>query len=1695
VSSNPSAARSDTVSIDRVNPTVVSFTTSDSNLSIGETATVTIVFSEKVTDFTNADLDLSAANGSLTPVSTSDGGLTWTAVFTPTNGIVAVGSVITLNSAGVTDLAGNPSSGTTSVTYDIHTIDSSIPTATIVVDDTALNIGDDAVVTITFSEAVSDLDLADLSAGSGVLSNLVNVDGRIWTVDLMPAVGIESTGNVITLDNTGIHDGTGNAGIGATISNSYAVDTKAPTVTITDDEAGISTIAGGTITYTFTFSETVSGFEVGDITVSGGTKGTFTEVTAGTVYTLEVTPASGFEGTLTVDVNAGIATDAAANPNSAAVQNVQTVDTLRPTASIVVADADLTVGETSTVTITFSEAVTGFSNADLDLSLANGTLSPVSSSDGGRTWTATLAPTAGINDATNVITLDNAGITDIAGNAGLGTTTSNNYTIDTIDALGPTVSIVVDDTALNIGETSMVTITFSEEVTGFTVTDLAVGNGTLSGLTTADNITWTAILSPLPNIEDGTNVITLTNGSVTDLASNPNSGTTDSNNYAIDTKAPAVPTVNPLITNVTTPTISGTATVDAGETLTVTVNSVTYSVGDGNLSLSGTDWTLAIPVGNVLGAGTYPVTATVTDAAGNATNDATVNELTIDTIAPTVTITDDEPGVGNIAGGTITYTFSFSEAVTGFDAADITVAGGSKGAFTTLDSSHYTLVVTPAAGVEGTVTVDVSAGVAFDLAGNPNGAAVQSVQSIDTIRPTATISIDDTALKIGDTATVTITFSEAVNITGFTNADLDLSLANGILSPVSTADGGLTWTATFTPTPGIEDPTNIITLKNASVTDLAGNTNSGTTDSNNYAIDTKAPAVPTVNPLTTNDTTPAISGTATVGAGETLTVTVNSVTYTVGDGNLSLAGNVWTLSIPAGNALGEGTYEVIATVADAAGNAASDSSASELVIDITPPAVPTVNSRTTCDTTPVLSGTATVQAGEILTITVSGATYTVIPAAGIWTLDLGTALPSSGTLAPFAVGVHAYDVTATVTDAAGNATSDSTSGELTINTLLGDADDNVLTGTSADETLSGFAGNDTLQGMGGADVLDGGADNDTASYAAASSAISASLTDNAGTIGDAAGDTFTSIENLTGSDYNDTLIGDGGLNTLTGGLGDDILEGMDGIDALVGGGGSDTASYIHANEAILVSLADSSTNAGSDAVGDTYDSIENITGSNFADTLIGNSGANILIGGAGNDTLDGGAGPVGDTLIGGSGIDAASYENAAAGVVASLDTSLAAGQSGDATGDTFTSVESLTGSTHADTLIGNSSVNTLTGGFGDDSLEGRAGADTLAGGNGTDTASYIHAASAISVSLATQSGTLGEAAGDVLSSIENLMGSAYNDTLTGKDGEDNILSGAAGADTLEGGTHAAAGDTASYANAASGVVASLDSTFTPLQTGDAFGDTLTGIENLAGSTHADTLIGDGGANTLSGSLGDDILEGMAGADSLIGGSGTDTASYAHAGSFVVASLSPGFQFGDASGDTFAGIENLAGSDHDDFLTGDDGVNDLIGGLGDDTLKGEAGADTIYANQGHDSAYGGDNNDTFYVSSNPANLPSVIDGGGRDAGDGNVMVLQDLVSGSYNMATLAGVTSNMDTLSIRGDSAATALTISSQDIQNMVNNGAASQLSIKADSGDTLNISLAAGETMTPTVIDAAHTDYTVFNASLTQISQIHWHTA
>jgi hypothetical protein len=295
----------------------------DTSLTVGETSLVTITFSAAVTGFTNADLTVE--NGSLSAVSSGDGGITWTATFTPTAAVTDSTNLITVDMTGVT-AGGTPGVGSTD--SNNYAIDTQRPTAAVVVADGNLLAGETSLVTVTFSEAVTGFTNADLSVANGTLTTVSSGDGGItWTATLTPTAAVNDATNLITLDNTGVADGAGNAGTGSTDSNNYVINT------------------------------------------------------------------------------------------------------VRPTATVEVADSELAAAETSLVTITFSEAVAGFTNADL--SVANGSLSPVITGDGGVTYTATLTPLASVYDLSNVVVLDLSGVSNLGGNAGSGTQSSNNYAVVT----------------------------------------------------------------------------------------------------------------------------------------------------------------------------------------------------------------------------------------------------------------------------------------------------------------------------------------------------------------------------------------------------------------------------------------------------------------------------------------------------------------------------------------------------------------------------------------------------------------------------------------------------------------------------------------------------------------------------------------------------------------------------------------------------------------------------------------------------------------------------------------------------------------------------------------------------------------------------------------------------------------------------------------------------------------------------------------------------------------------------------------------------------------------------------------------------------------------------------------------------------------------------------------------------------------
>lgn len=228
-----------------------------------------------------------------------------------------------------------------------------------------------------------------------------------------------------------------------------------------------------------------------------------------------------------------------------------------------------------------------------------------------------------------------------------------------------------------------------------------------------------------------------------------------------------------------------------------------------------------------------------------------------------------------------------------------------------------------------------------------------------------------------------------------------------------------------------------------------------------------------------------------------------------------------------------------------------------------------------------------------------------------------------------------------------------------------------------------------------------------------------------------------------------------------------------------------------------------------------------------------------------------------------------------------------------------------------------------------------------------------------------------------------LLGAGGNDILLGNHGDDTLIPGY-GIDFIYGGflDGDSGNDTVSYGNYTSGVEVSLKYGYGFQKSlGDADKDTLRGMENIAGSNYEDRLVGDAGANKIYGNGGNDLLGGMEGNDSLYGGNGddeisgglgadvidggagNDTATYFTSSAGVVINLAAGFGlFGQAQGDTLAGIENLQGSFYNDTFLGSAVANALYGQEGDDQLYGYEGDDLVHGGEGNDTLNGGANND-------------------------------------------------------------------------------------------------------------------------------------
>ncbi|XGA69590.1 hypothetical protein M5524_11035 [Duganella sp. BuS-21] len=549
---------------------------------------------------------------------------------------------------------------------------------------------------------------------------------------------------------------------------------------------------------------------------------------------------------------------------------------------------------------------------------------------------------------------------------------------------------------------------------------------------------------------------------------------------------------------------------------------------------------------------------------------------------------------------------------------------------------------------------------------------------------------------------------------------------------------------------------------------------------------------------------------------------------------------------------------------------------------------------------------------------------------------------------------------------------------------------NFVQGSDYKDTIVGSSAAllEIFDGMDGDDTIDGGAITDFAQqgdnlviYAYSWSNVVVDLA--AGTAdGQGSGhDTLLNINQVRGSNYDDTLLGSNSALT-------EEFEGRPGDDVIDGRGGIDMVHYDSAGSGVMVDLVQGIAMDGDGGL-DQLLNIEGAYGSSHNDNLFGGDGNDIFVGNGGNDLI-----------MGGAGYDLVDYTSSTAGV--SVDLAALMAEDGLGGTDLLLEIELVRGSSRNDTLLGSNGAY--------ESFEGRAGDDRIDGRGGVDRVDYQLSKAAVTVNLQTGVASDGEGGSDTLLNIEQAVGSTFNDSLTGDAGV-NYLSGMAGNDTLSGGAGddlldggagndslmGGDGDDALVAGRGSADVADggagsdvlnllgnfADYVRTRLNATDLLlvngitGESVTvrnveqfefndGVKTLAQtlanitSIFGDVLVGDGGNDTLNGGAGADTMSGGAGNDSYMVdvagdviienvGEGTDQVSVAFAAAGVY-TLSADIENATVTGTVAAGI---IGNELANQLTGNAGANALTGNGGNDTLNGGAGNDSMSGGAGDD----------------------------------------------------------------------------------------------------------------------------------------------
>nr|WP_225182584.1 Ig-like domain-containing protein [Pectobacterium aroidearum] len=1012
------------------------------------------------------------------------------------------GSVLAANSdvsATVTtrDTAGNVTTANTSHAYGVDTV---APTASITIDDvTADNVinaaesGQTIAVTGKVDNDVKAGDAVTVKVGTETYQTTVNADGKTWSVNV-PGSVLAANGDISASVTT--RDPAGNVTT-ANTSHVYGVDTVAPTASIsidnvTSDNVINATESGQTIAVTGKVDNDV---KAGDaVTVKVGTETYQTTVNAdGETWSVNV-PGSVLAANS--DVSAAVTTrDTAGNVTTANTTHAYGVDTVAPTASIsidnVTSDNVINAAE-SGQTI----AVTGKVDSDVKagdavtVKVGTETYQTTVNADG-KTWSVNVPGSvlAANGDISASVTTR-----DAAGNV---TTADTNHTYG-VDTVAPTASITIDDVtsdnvinAAESGQTIAVTGKVDHDVKAGDAVTVKVGTETYQTTVNADGKTWSVNVPGSVLAANGDVSATVT---TRDTAGNVTTANT-THAYGVDTVAP---TASITIDNVTSDnvinaaesgqTIAVTGKVDldvkAGDAVTVKVGTETYQT---TVNADGKTWSVNVP-GSVLAAnGDISASVTTRDAAGNVTTANTSHAYGVDTVAPTASITIDNVTSDNVinateSGQTIAVTGKVDNDVKAGDA--VTVKVGTETYQTTVNADGKTWSVNVPGSVLATNS-DISASVTTrDTAGNVTTADTTHAYGVDTVAPTASITIDNVT---SDNVINAAESGQTIAVTG--KVDNDVKAGDAVTVKVGTetyqttvnADGK-TWSVNV---PGSVLAANSDVSATVTTRDTAGNVTTANT-THAYGVDTVAPTASiTIDNVTSDNVINAAESGQTIAvtgkvdhdvkAGDAVTVKVGTETYQT---TVNADGKTWSVNVPGAVLAANSDVSASVTTRDPAGNVTTANTTHAYGVDTVAPTASITIDNVTSDNvinasesgqTIAVTGKVDhdVKAGDAVTVKVGTETYqTTVNADGkTWSVNVpGSVLAANG------------DVSATVTtrDPAGNVTTANTTHAYGVDTVAPAASitidnvtsDNVINAAESGQTIAvtGKVDNDVKAG-------------------------------------------------------------------------------------------------------------------------------------------------------------------------------------------------------------------------------------------------------------------------------------------------------------------------------------------------------------------------------------------------------------------------------------------------------------------------------------------------------------------------------------------------------------------------------------------------------------------------------------------------------